>query len=462
VLIVPNALSWPRDILVTAKAPKAGKGQRVRDLAHGHVVVSQPDNDGVAFIAKNVPPLGYRAFRLEAEALRQPAALLKQGKDTYHWQTQDFRFVIDPHTGAIAQLEDLRLKRDWVEEHSGYGLNQYLYVPGGEKTGLIHPGVKPPESLSILTHSVAHVELLENGPVRAVLLVRRTGDQVDDTDSYIILEPGRRLDFVNVLHKKATTAKEAGYFAFPFRLSRPDEARAYVELPYGIVEADREQQPGACRDWYSTNSFVAVTDGQVTACLVTPQAPLVSIGDIVRGTWRGKIEAPRNRLFAYVFNNYWHTNYKASQGGDMLFAFSVRLTAGGFDPVDATHFGWERLASMLDPGTASKPDFWRRGDTEGLFSDAVSEPQDSFLQLKGDPVVVGGLTRENDNLLVRLYNPASRTAEAKLFLRNCSGGSQTDLFGKQEHPLQSARNGLKVTVPPRSFITVAPTAKKTQ
>ena len=66
-------------------------------------------------------------------------------------------------------------------------------------------------------------------------------------------------------------------------------------------------------------------------------APLFEIGALtdersVNGrprAWRKQV-APGSDVFAYLLNNYWHTNYKADQAGPMTFRFHVR-PHGAFD-----------------------------------------------------------------------------------------------------------------------------------
>jgi hypothetical protein len=59
-----------------------------------------------------------------------------------------------------------------------------------------------------------------------------------------------------------------------------------------------------------------------------PDTPLVTFNDLFRGVWRRQIQ-PDGTLLAYAMNNYWHTNYAASQGGDFTQRFRVSLLAPG-------------------------------------------------------------------------------------------------------------------------------------
>jgi hypothetical protein len=427
-----NEQSWARDIVASIPSP-------------GTVVdaPSQVEGDRDVFLARQVPPLGWKSYRIEATPTSEKAApLLRKGLDDWSWETPDFRLKISPATGALSSLYDKTLHTEWVQPIGGYGLNQFLYVLGGDG----------PRTVS--THTAATVTILQNGPVRAVLQITRTGPTAPATDTYLLLGPGRRVEFLNVVHKAPTLAKEAGYFAFPFRLANPGAVRAFVELPYGAMEVDRDQAPGGYRDWYATNSFAAVSDGQRTATLATPHTPMITFNGVLRDRLKQRAGPFNGAIFAYVFNNYWGTNYKASQGGDMVFSFALDLRAGSFDPAAATRFGWDALSTMSDPALGASTDLWAAPPAEAA-STATAMSQ---LQLSGDAVVVGGVTRHDKLLQVRLYNPSGHASEATLTLpgQRLAEAWIADLTGapKARLPIILSGAALRVVVPARGLATV--------
>ncbi|MGZ5515997.1 MAG: glycosyl hydrolase-related protein, partial [Candidatus Aminicenantales bacterium] len=86
-------------------------------------------------------------------------------------------------------------------------------------------------------------------------------------------------------------------------------------------------------------------------------APLVEIGAVTdetprrseRRIWLQRL-APSTRLFSYVMNNYWHTNYKADQAGPVTLRY-VLAPHNGSDTATAKKLGLE-AASPLVPVAA--------------------------------------------------------------------------------------------------------------
>jgi len=439
-LHVSNPLSWARDILVTV--PSETKATGVVEAATGKPVTVQRTAGGdLAFVAKQVPAVGYRLYTIETGGKESKgAALLAKDSDDFTWKGAGYRFHINAKTGALDSVTELCSGREWVDTASGLGMNQYLYVTGGNGTSMIHPGAKPAPPMVPVTHENAAVTLVENGPLRAVLHIVRSG-KADPVDTDLVINRDGTVDFINLLHKTETLEKEGGYFAFPFGLNKADETNAFVELPYGIATVDQEQMPGACREWYAVNTFAAAGDSTSSAVVASVDTPMFTVGELNRGLWPGRNPGNRNILYAYVFNNYWHTNYKASQGGDIRCAFSVRLCDAPFDGVAATRFGWARTLDLT-------PD--RRC---GLCCAAGAPVEASYLRLDNGPVLLGELLPQEGRVMARLYNPSFEPATTTIALPGARKGAmaKTDLYGDNGEPLPASG---KVTVPARGMVSV--------
>ncbi len=453
-VVVWNEFCWQRDVVAVVHLPDTSGRWRVRDVRNGQVVPAQRDGERLMFVAGRVPPMGYASFLLERGEPPAQRALLGQAGDRWRWEGARFRLQIDPRTGAITSLKDTASGAEWVDASAGYGLNQFIYVLGGEGTRLMYPHYAEPR-YEVFIHSQTSVEAVENGAIRAVLRLQRTGRNLPPVDTWITIWWDGRLEFLNVLHKEATLTKEAGYFAFPFRFAQPKAIRGFVELPYGILQVEQEQLTGGCREWYATHSFAALSDGRSTAYLATPHAPLLTFNDFFKGLWRGKLGSLNGSLFAYVFNNYWDTNYKASQGGDLVFGFTLWLKDEGFDPAIATRFGWETLATMCDPRHPGneRP---QQGEVHAYLPMPGAQ---SLLQVQsqGGTVLVGGITWEDEYLCIRLYNPGATPARTRLQFSRWAPkeARRTDLAGRTQERLPVRSKEVEVGVPARRIVTVA-------
>ncbi len=440
---VVNDLAWQRDIVAEVACPAgqapAGLTQRV--------------GDRTLFVARKVPALGSAPVGLQPAKDTYGAPLIaEKGPNT--WRVGRYVCQVDPRTGGLSSLKDAA-GREWVDPDAGQRLNQFVYVLGGEGSGMVYGLGSTPKGVRTLTHTAATAKVVENGPVRAVLHIARTGADVPAVDTYLVVDARGDLQFLNVIRKQETYRKEAGYFAFPFRLDKPKSCRTLFELPYGIVEAEKEQPKGACKEWYCAQSFAAVTDGGATAYLATPHSPLMTVGDVFKGEWKGSISGRPGTVFGYAFNNYWHTNYKASQGGSLVFSYTVRTSKGDFDPSAATRFGWERRAEMVDPRLGDQADIWQLCATQ-----AATEPASAPApRVVGGAALLSGIRYADGRVLLRLYNPTGKPTTAKVSLAGLGVRSAilTDLVGRPlpGAPLPVDAPFVKVPVRARGLSTLS-------
>jgi len=92
-----------------------------------------------------------------------------------------------------------------------------------------------------------------------------------------------------------------------------------------LLEFNKSQLPGSNADFICTTNAFKMNYGKHTACVYSPQLNLVEVGSIVNEeqvngakVWKEKT-TDISQMYLYLFNNYWHTNYKAYQEGTFLY-----------------------------------------------------------------------------------------------------------------------------------------------
>jgi len=130
----------------------------------------------------------------------------------------------------------------------------------------------------------------------------------------------KKIEFRYDVRKDYTAQKEGVYFAFPIAVSRPDFMYATQQQ---WVDPKRDLMKGGSLEWFNIQQWMAVHDANLAVGIVPLDAPLASFGDINRGAWPGTFAPKSGTIFSYAMNNYWHTNYRAGQGGDFRFRYTL-------------------------------------------------------------------------------------------------------------------------------------------
>ncbi len=375
----------PRDRDDVVEAQISGN-QQILDPRTGapvpmDMVFSQPGYRFVRFIAEKVPALGYRVYPVRNGSSPMPAG---QKVDNTQWKIESKHYAVelDPVTGAVARLIDRETGRDLVDARSPYKINELLYVTGGEKSRLlVDQAIHPPAQLEI-THPRA-AELVERAvtPYGQRIRVRARAHNVPSIETEITVYDGiRRVDFSNRIRKDEVRSKEALYFAFPFRVSPPELA---YEIQNNWIRPNADQLPGACREWFTTQNGVVARDSGLAIAWATPDSPLITLTDINRGYWLKHLNIANGHVFSYPINNYWFTNYRASQGGEMTFRYFLStgraLTGsqlGAFSgdtrsPLIAYNYydtGNVRVEAVKRPMPAAEGRFLTLGSTHGAIT----------------------------------------------------------------------------------------------
>jgi len=390
--IVFNAANWERTDVVRVPG---GAGKALAFSGQGQELPSVDLEGGDALVVvRDVPPLGYLALT-ETDREARSAAADGEALDA---KAGGFAVALDSATGAIRSLTGPDGK-ERVKPSDWSGLNQLVYVKGGERSALWTTGdrndLKNSPQLALTQTRLVRARRERLPGIGMRLVAERAIDGFPSIVSTVTLYDDLPwVDIENHLFKEPTLAKEALYVAFPFAFTAPT---VDVEVPLGRMTVERDQQPGSCRDWYCHAHWVWLHEGADSGVLWSgPDTPLFTLNDINRGTWRRAI-VPDGTLFAYAMNNYWHTNYAARQGGQFACRFRISLLAPG-DAAEPVRRGW----GACDPLYVS-PSY----DTRGPGS-LIGRDRALFLADKGVLVVGAKPADDGEGVIVKLLDVAGQ------------------------------------------------------
>lgn len=430
-IYVFNPDVWPRTDVVQVEL---NRGQGV-----GEPLDTVVERDGyrvARFLARDVPPLGYRTYPVRPEQAT-PAPASGSGRQI---ESRYYRVRLDPVTGAIASLYDKELGKELADGP----LNELLYVSGGEQSRILWDRSNAPAAkLEIRRASGASV--VENRGKR--LRVRARAPHIPKLETEIALyDEIRRVDIVNRLEKEAVRAKEAVYFAFPFQVSPPE---LLYQVQNGFVRAEHDQLPGAGREWFTTQNLIVARGGGVAVAWATPDAPLVTLTDINRGKWPKRLDVRTAHVYSYVMNNYWFTNYKADQGGEFTFRYAITS-------------GREVAQARFDAETRSPLIVYPYVDSTNIsFAQREGKlpiGQGTFFEVKGDHVQLVAFKPAEDaeGWIVRLKETEGRGGTARLGGFPFPVGRAWLANGVEENirPLEIRSGGVEVPLGAYQYTTV--------
>lgn len=403
------------------------------------VAVDGPGGEALA-VAEDVP--GYGLVRLPALEVVPPR--VEQARVL---QTARYRIVVDPARGGVVSLLDLVSGWDLVDGAAQAPLGAVILeavdrsvdhplLHAGRQA--FHPDTPDPAFLrAVATGSaeprVEHeterdtiawsTSLPGGGSVESRLTVHRAMDRV-------------RLDIS--LDKPANREPEGVYVAFPFAIAAP---AFLLETGGAVFEAEREQLPDTCRDWYSVQHAVGISDAERGILWSTAEAPLVQLGSIHTGSWAAHLDAPRGHLFAWLMNNLYFTNFRAEQGGLATFTFWIEPRAASLVGDDVRRAG-ERVAVPL----------------VGRPSRRTGGGSVRFLEVDGAAIVASSLTLDPDRRAVRLRLEAASGGADRVELHWSGPGElagwRADAFGNRHGSLEGDGRRFALSLGPREATTI--------
>ncbi|MBL9139398.1 MAG: hypothetical protein JNK85_26250, partial [Verrucomicrobiales bacterium] len=334
---VLNTTGWERTDLAIVPAHLARTEVRGVVDGRGRRVPAQKLASGEwAFIARAVPAFGRSRYTLVSQETRLGRGLLVEGTTM---RSSRLALEVDARTGAIRSLRRSDAAAEWVDPAAAVALNDYRYVLGTNASGAMANG---PVSVTVVDPGplvgTLRIESEAPGCVRLIRQVR-------------LVEGLDRVDLANEVDRRPVREKDSVHFGYGFQVPG---GQIRMETPWGVVRPNRDQLPGSCRNWFTVQRWVDVSNTDLGITWAPLDAPLVEVGGMTAnllgavGLEEWLTQAMESTtLYSWAQNNHWFTNYKADQPGVTRFRYALRPHLGGYSAADCARFGVESSRPLL-------------------------------------------------------------------------------------------------------------------
>jgi alpha-mannosidase len=355
---------------------------------NGKEMMMQKLSDGsIAFFAENIPSFGGKRFLLNSATSKLPP-FHPMNNVTGGYANKYFQISIDNNNGSISSLKLLPENIELVDKKSYSGLNQYLYVAGLD-----------PEKATTITN--ASISMKESGPLFTTFTIKSTAPGCNSYHSEItVYENEKRIDISNTMDKISVRDKESVHAAFPFLL--PESENRFNTGWNGIFEPGKNQLKGANQDYYCVQNWLDISNAKVGVTMLLLDANLVEQGSMlseVKGKfgvkdWKTE-PTPGSTVFSYVLNNYWHTNFKADQGGKINVRDTL-LPHYAFNMLETQRAGIAYSSPLLVVN-AGKPDL-----------------PASLFQLSDPNIIATSIEPDGGHYKIRMFNISDKNVSCRV------------------------------------------------
>ena len=480
-IVVFNPLPWPRD--GTVEVPWTGTTS-LTDVASRETVAAQSGHGALRFVARNLPPLGYRTY-VPTQGRKRGNVSANAG--AMYIENDLLRVTLDPARCGIKSIVDKRTGRELVNARSPYALGQYLYerFDADQGTAYAHaylttfvtgamdkpnlPAAKE-HPYRAATASNATLEIRSDAvSATAALTAAPRGIIPDATHLRVTLYAGKPwLDLEwSIANKTPDPWPEAGWLCFPLHADNPTFRLARLG---SIVDPAKDLISGSNHDLFCLNGGLMVEGADGSRTGICPiDAQLVSLERPGVCRYSRDFVAHKPDVFVGLFNNVYSTNFAQWIEG----SWSSRVRLWLVDPCESTPSSlignsWEArvacLAAVSDASPGKLPP-----QAAGLAVEKVASPKSAMVcsSSRGPLVTAFGPNPYGEGTLLRFWEQAGDGGVFEVHLPSgmeVSTAQPCDLRGQPTGaPITVSGKGVfsaKIRpMAPASFVLLAPTRK---
>ena len=394
-----NPLAWGRDaycdVYVDYDLLPEDSGYRIitEDGEEAAYQLYEKRTEGAYYrmYVKNLPSLGYRTFRIVPGDGLDAAG---QNADVTTLENEFYCITIDPERGGMSSIYDKKAGREMLDRESGWAAGQLIYEQLDERWNFKEYRY---EGLSRSTVKDVTVSAGVSGPLYRSLVVSGHADGLSEHGfryEIKLYNDEPRIELSYAMRPLPDPEAASYYVAFPF-----EGERLSFDAQGGFVRPGENQLEGTASGWNTVQNFAAARSDGYQALLCSKEIPLMQLGNLLEGRYQYIKKYDKAHIFSWVLNNYWTTNFRATQQGEIHWNYTITSTQDNSD-TKALRFA---MGDRVQP--------YGRVIPQGVPDD--------------NPTENSCLSVSSDNIMITSMAPARRKGYVILQVRETAGTAST-------------------------------------
>lgn len=374
------------------------------------------------------------------------------------------RIIFDHNHGGIKSWWDKELSRELVDTNAGLSLAGFVHEEVADRQHvwprqLIWSAPANPHPLAqsrdgwhsgwqarrtqptqLISHQVTTspwgVEVVQEMVVPCLPTTMRLHVRLPNHDDYI--------ECLATWAMGQETHPEATYLTFPFAVP---QAECMLDLGPQAMKPERDQLPGVCRDYFTVQRWVDFSSNDFGITVACPLNPMVQLGGFRFGLGQERFTLEKPLLLGWITNNYWGTNFRAHQPGEVSAHYRLLPHRGPFNEEQAHRFGLESASPCL---------FIKANPS--AKAQVLWPEQGALLHLPAPPVIVLSVQpgEEPDVVLVSLIQSSDEPGQARLApgILRFACAMRCDIFGNPQEELPLNAGVCELQLQPRTMVTI--------
>lgn len=397
-IIVFNPLSWERTgaVEIDLEAPGAVKDLTLSDDRGNQVPVqiagitkrNEKQYLHAVFVAENVPSIGYKTYHAIPKLIYEDAHHAKK----HEIENEFLRVRIDPMTGCVESIFDKKNLRE-ILDGSGKGNLIQILEDFGDSEGRLTPKAAVSSTARRITDypdfkwtdqswdvdSAAEIGLIENGPVRTVVQVKKKFELSRFTQKIILYSTIPRVDFEIAVDWIGQNKMVK--VSFPLSVSAPE---ATYEIPYGTISRPSIGEEHVAQKWVDVSAQ--------------------DYGVSLLNDSRYGYDVNGNVIRLSILRSPSYPVYSTDERGTHTVRYSLYPHMRGWREAKVMRQGYELnyplLAAVASPHSGDLP------------------PVHSFVKIEPENLIISVLKKaeDSDNLILRFYETEGKQSTAQISL----------------------------------------------